>query len=45
MGHCDIDLLVKDWYKEMDWDIHSGKPSKQKLQELGLKDVAKVLYE
>jgi aldehyde:ferredoxin oxidoreductase len=42
--HCDIDLLVRDWYKEMDWDIHSGKPKKQKLEKLGLKDVAKVLY-
>ena len=43
--NCDIDLLVRDWYKEMDWDIHSGKPKKQKLEELGLKDVAKMLYE
>jgi len=42
--HCDIDLLVRDWYKEMDWDIHSGKPKKQRLEKLGLKDVAKVLY-
>jgi aldehyde:ferredoxin oxidoreductase len=42
--HCDIDLLVRDWYKEMDWDIHSGKPKKQKLEALGLKDVARALY-
>jgi hypothetical protein len=41
---CDIDLLVKDWYTEMDWDIHTGKPSKGKLEELGLQDVAAVLY-
>ena len=41
---CDIDLLVKDWYAEMDWDIRTGKPSKGKLEELGLQDVAAVLY-
>jgi aldehyde:ferredoxin oxidoreductase len=42
--HCDIDLLVRDWYREMGWDLHSGKPKKQKLKKLGLKDVADVLY-
>jgi aldehyde:ferredoxin oxidoreductase len=42
--HCDIPLLVKDWYTEMDWDIHTGKPSKRKLKELSLEDVARSLY-
>lgn len=42
--HCDIDLLVKDWYTELDWDIRTGKPSKRKLEELELGDVAASLY-
>jgi hypothetical protein len=41
---CDIELLVKDWYTEMDWDTRTGKPSIGKLKELGLHDVAKSLY-
>jgi aldehyde:ferredoxin oxidoreductase len=41
---CDIELMVRDWYDEMGWDIHSGKPKKHKLEQLGLKDVAEVLY-
>ena len=41
---CDIELLVKDWYTEMDWDTRTGKPSNRKLKELGLHDVAKSLY-
>jgi hypothetical protein len=28
----------------MDWDINSAKPSKKKLLELGLDDVAEVLW-
>ena len=28
----------------MDWDPESGKPSKRKLLELGLKDVAEALW-
>jgi hypothetical protein len=28
----------------MDWDIHTGKPSRAKLLELGLDDVAGVLW-
>ncbi len=42
--HCDIDLLVRDWYREMDFDLESGKPSRVKLQELGLGDVLASLY-
>ncbi|NIS69499.1 MAG: hypothetical protein GTO12_11280, partial [Proteobacteria bacterium] len=41
---CDIDLLVRDWYAEMDWDVETGKPTMKKLEELGLQDVAEVLY-
>jgi len=28
----------------MDWDLNSGKPSKKKLLELGLDDVAQELW-
>jgi len=42
--HCDIDTMVRDWYAEMDWDTGTGKPSRKKLEELGLKDVAEALY-
>ena len=41
---CDIDRLVKDWYLEMDWDIHTGKPSRTRLENLGLSDVARILH-
>jgi len=40
----DIDTLVGDYYKAMDWDPETGKPGKKKLQELGLEDVAKDLW-
>ncbi len=33
-----------EYLEAMDWDINSGKPSKKKLLELGLDDVAKVLW-
>ena len=38
------DDLFNEYYQERDWDIKTGKPSKAKLLELGLDDVAKVLY-
>ncbi len=40
----DVDALVKDYYKALDWDPETGKPSKKKLQKLGLEDVAKDLW-
>ena len=36
--------LTGEFYKELGWDARTGKPSKQRLIELGLADVAKVLY-
>ncbi|OGN96216.1 MAG: hypothetical protein A2Y89_01565 [Chloroflexi bacterium RBG_13_51_18] len=35
--------LVKDYLKVMGWDEKTGKPSRKKLEELGLGDVAKAL--
>jgi len=40
----DVETLVSDYYKAMDWDPKTGKPSKKKLEELGLEDVAKGLW-
>ncbi len=40
----ELDTLVDDYYAAMDWDLKTGKPSREKLLELGLDDVAKVLY-
>jgi aldehyde:ferredoxin oxidoreductase len=38
------DIMVQEFLREMDWDQKTGKPSLAKLQELGLYDVARILY-
>jgi aldehyde:ferredoxin oxidoreductase len=38
------DELFNEYYQERGWDVKTGKPSKKKLLELGLDDVAKVLW-
>jgi len=40
----DPDAMYSEYYGALDWDVKTGKPSKKKLLELGLDDVAKVLY-
>ena len=40
----DVDTLVSEYYKALDWDAETGKPSQKRLQELGLEDVAKDLW-
>jgi aldehyde:ferredoxin oxidoreductase len=40
----DEETLGKDYFAAMDWDIKTAKPSKKKLQELGLDDVAKEFW-
>ena len=40
----ELEALVDDYYAAMDWDLKTGKPGKEKLRELGLDDVAQVLY-
>ncbi|MEM2366880.1 MAG: aldehyde ferredoxin oxidoreductase family protein [Candidatus Bathyarchaeia archaeon] len=37
-------FMVKSFLKVMDWDAETAKPSKKKLQELGLNDIAEELY-
>jgi aldehyde:ferredoxin oxidoreductase len=36
--------IFNEYLEAMDWDIKTGKPSQAKLLELGLDDVAKVLW-
>jgi aldehyde:ferredoxin oxidoreductase len=40
----DGEALTREFYKAMDWDLKTAKPSKRKLLELGLDDVAKALW-
>ena len=40
----DEDTMVKEYLAVMDWDAKTAKPSKKKLEELGLEDVAKDLW-
>ncbi|MBA7480378.1 putative oxidoreductase YdhV [subsurface metagenome] len=41
----DVETQVREYLEAMDWDINTAKPSKRKLLELGLDDVAKELYQ
>lgn len=40
----DMDTLQKEFLQAVDWDQKTGRPSKKKLEEVGLSDVAAVLY-
>jgi len=40
----DIDSLRKDYFKEMNWNLNDGRPSKNKLEELDLNYVINDLY-
>ncbi|TFG28249.1 MAG: aldehyde ferredoxin oxidoreductase [Promethearchaeota archaeon] len=40
----DLDVMLKKYYKYRDWDWKTGKPSKQKLIELGLDKIANDLW-
>jgi aldehyde:ferredoxin oxidoreductase len=40
----DQDTLIKEYLTAMDWDGETAKPSKRKLLELGLEDVARELW-
>ena len=39
----DVETMVNEYYQAMDWDPETGKPSRKKLMELGLEDVADQL--
>lgn len=40
----EVEKLVEEYFKSMDWDLETGKPSRNKLIELGLEDVARDLW-
>ncbi len=40
----DIDAIRRDYFSARGWDTETGKPSREKLLELGLDDVAKALW-
>jgi aldehyde:ferredoxin oxidoreductase len=40
----DESTLYNEYLAAMDWDLKTAKPSKKKLQELGLEDVARELW-
>ncbi len=40
----DVDEQVKQFYREFDWDYETGKPSKERLEALGLNQVLKDFY-
>jgi aldehyde:ferredoxin oxidoreductase len=39
----DEDTMIKEYFNTMDWDLKTAKPSKEKLQELGLDYVAEEI--
>ncbi len=40
----DVDRLLADYYRARQWDRETGKPTAEKLEELGLGDLAEELY-
>ena len=36
----DVEKMLEDYYEESGWDIEKGIPTKKKLEDLDLKDVA-----
>ena len=40
----DEQTLDREYLTAMDWDLHTAKPSKKKLLELGLEEVARELW-
>jgi aldehyde:ferredoxin oxidoreductase len=44
-GHVpDLELMLKEYYQARGWDWETGKPSREKLEELGLGWVAEELW-
>jgi aldehyde:ferredoxin oxidoreductase len=36
--------MDREYYRAMQWDLETARPSKQRLIELGLEDVARDLW-
>jgi aldehyde:ferredoxin oxidoreductase len=39
----DLNTMVREYLQAMDWDQMTFKPSRRRLEQLGLEDVAEVL--
>jgi aldehyde:ferredoxin oxidoreductase len=40
----DVETLEREFLQACDWDLETAKPSRSKLEELGLKDVAEAIH-
>ena len=40
----DLEVMLKEYYQYRGWDWGTGKPTKEKLIELGLKNIAEDMY-
>ena len=40
----DEEAMAKEFLTEMDWDLETAKPSKKRLLEMGMEDVARILW-
>ncbi len=40
----EFNLMLKEYYAARDWDWETGKPSREKLNALGMQDIAEDLY-
>lgn len=39
-----LDQLIEKFYKLRGWDLRTGKPTKERLEQLGMIDIAKELW-
>ncbi|GAH64193.1 unnamed protein product, partial [marine sediment metagenome] len=39
-----VESMTMEFFEAMDWDYETGKPSKKKLLELGLEEIAEELW-
>ena len=40
----DMEILLRDYYHHRGWDMRTGKPERQRLEALGMEDIAADLY-
>lgn len=40
----DMEAMLKEYYEKRKWDWETGKPTREKLDELGLQDAADSMY-
>ena len=43
-GEIDVDVQINDYLKAMEWDAKTGKPSKRKLIQMDLADIADDIF-